>query len=228
MSYQLFLGYIYEGITDKKFFNSVIERSITDILFQYSTKDVEIVLIPFETLGNSFVKQSLHAIETGRKENSIDIFFIHSDADDVTNETVMKYKFQPLLKAIADDNNIVECSIIPIIPVQMTETWLLADFELFANEVSTVKTKSQLNLSGNPEEFTNPKLKIIESLRIINNERPKKRRKDLVISELYQILGQKLEINNLKKLKSFQDFYNQSFDVLKKIKLINDNITINP
>ena len=228
MSYQLFLGFTFEGSTDERFFNSIIERTLSDIIFKYSTIDVEIILIPLKKSGNTFIEQSMNAIKLGQNENSVDIFFIHCDADDVNNENVIQYKFEPLYKAIEDSDEVNNCIIIPIIPIQMTEAWLIADFELFANEISTNKTKSELQISGNPEDFSNPKLKIIESLRIVNMELPKKRRKDLQISELYQIIGQKIDINNLRKLKSFQEFYNKSFTILKELKIINYTENLQP
>ncbi len=228
MSYQLFLGFTFEGSTDERFFNSIIERTLSDIIFKYSTIDVEIILIPLKKSGNTFIEQSMNAIKLGQNENSVDIFFIHCDADDVNNENVIQYKFEPLYKAIEDSDEVNNCIIIPIIPIQMTEAWLIADFELFANEISTNKTKSELQISGNPEDFSNPKLKIIESMRIVNMELPKKRRKDLQISELYQIIGQKIDINNLRKLKSFQEFYNKSFTILKELKIINYTENLQP
>lgn len=226
MSYQLFLGYTFEGTTDKVFYKSIIERTISDILCSYSNKDVEIILTPFNKDGDSFVEQAINSIKKGYLENSIDIFYIHSDADDSTIDNVIENKFEPLLKAASSIEEINECEIIPIIPVYMTESWMLADFDLFKKEISTTKTKAQLSLSGNPEQFTDPKLKIIEALRITNSELPKKRRKDLLISDLYQIIGQKIEIEKLMTLDSFNKFYINSFEFLKNLNLIDYHINI--
>ncbi len=109
----------------------------------------------------------------------------------------------------------------------MTEAWMLADFNLFKDEIKTDKSKSQLNLSGNPETFTDPKKRIIDALYIVNSELPKKRRNDLKIGDLYQIIGQKLDIQKLLKLKSYEVFYKKTFEILKKINLINYNEVLN-
>lgn len=226
MSYQLFLGYTFEGITDKVFYKSIIEKTISDILCSYSNKDVEIILTPFNKNGESFVEQSINSIKKGYIENSTDIFYIHADADDSTKDNVIKNKFEPLFKEASYIEEIKKCKIIPIIPVYMTESWMLADFDLFKKEIFTTKTKAQLNLSGNPEHFTDPKLKIIEALRITNSELPKKRRKDLTISDLYQIIGQKVEISKLMTLNSFKEFYISSFEFLKQLNLIDYHVNI--
>ena len=220
MSYQLFLGYTFEGTTDKSFFKSVIERTVSDILCFYGNKDVEIVLIAFNKNGESFVEQCINSIKKGFLENSTDIFYIHSDADDSTKNAVVKNKFEPLYKEISAIDEIKGCKIIPIIPIYMTESWMLPDFDLLKREISTNKTKAQLNLSGNPEQFTDPKFKIIEALRITNSELPKKRRRELTISDLYQIIGQKIEIRELMVLNSFKEFYINSFEALKQLNLI--------
>lgn len=226
MNYQLFLGYIFEGTTDKSFLKSIIERTISDILCCYSNKDVEIILIPFRKDGDKFVEQSINSIKKGYIENSTDIFYIHSDADDSTITNVLNNKFNPLFKEVLAVEEIKDCKIIPIIPVYMTEAWMLADFDLLCQEISTTKTKTQLKLSGKPESFTDPKSKIIEALRITNNELPKKRRKDLTISDLYQIIGQKIEIDKLLILDSFKWFYVRSFEALKQLNLIDYHIKI--
>jgi hypothetical protein len=41
----------------------------------------------------------------------------------------------------------------------MIEAWMLADFDLFVDEISTSKSKTELQLNGHPESFTNPKEK---------------------------------------------------------------------
>ena len=220
MSYQLFLGFTYEGSTDERFLVGIIERTIADLIFQYGNKDVELLLIPIKGKGENFVSQSLQSIKKGFIDNSTDLFFIHCDADDKSTDDVIKYKFEKLYEELQKNNELIECKVIPIIPVFMSESWMLADFDLFKNEIFTNKTKAQLNISGNPENISNPKLRIIEALHIVNKELPKKRRKELEISDLYQILGQKIPLNKLLTLNSFKDFYFLTFNSLKELKLI--------
>lgn len=136
----------------------------------------------------------------------------------------LKEKFIPLFESIKSNDKLICKEIIPVIPVQMIESWMLADIGLFLDEISTYKTKTELGLNGNPETFTNPKNKIKEALQIINKEKPKKRRKDLQISDLYQIIGQKIEIDELLKLNSFRKFYNQISESLQNLKYINKKL----
>lgn len=96
--------------------------------------------------------------------------------------------------------------------------WLLI-FYHFLNEISTNKTKSQLGINGNPETFTHPKNKMKEACK----KNLKKRRKDLPINDLYQIIGQKIEIEKLLELNSFSKLYTQISDSLVKLNFIYKN-----
>ncbi|WP_241309939.1 DUF4276 family protein [Chryseobacterium arthrosphaerae] len=227
MSYQLFLAYTTEGTTDTRFLSKIFERTITDILFIYGNKDIEIVLKSYEKEGDNFVDQMMHVFKSCFIENSSEILFIHADADNNTPSNTLEFKFKPLRNKLKTEEKLKDFNFVEVIPVHMTEAWMLADFALFKDEIKTTKSKAQLNLSGNPETFTDPKKKIIDALHIVNSELPKKRRNDLRIGDLYQIIGQKLEIQQLLTLESYKVFYKKTFESLKRINLINYNEVLN-
>ncbi|WP_336959552.1 DUF4276 family protein [Chryseobacterium contaminans] len=227
MSYQLFLAYTTEGSTDIRFLSKIFERTISDILFLYGNKDTEIVLKSYQKEGHSFVDQMINVFKNCFIENSSEILFIHADADDISPDNTLEFKFTPLRNKLDTDEQLKAFNFVEVIPVHMTEAWMLADFVLFKDEIKTDKSKSQLNLSGNPETFKDPKKKIVDALNIVNSELPKKRRNDLKIGDLYQIIGQKLDIEQLLKLESYKTFYTKTFEILKKINLINYNEVLN-
>lgn len=222
MSKQLFLGLISEGNTDNRFLVSVIERTIHQIIFDYGDFVViEIDLLRKET-GKAFVEQIIDANKSYHEEKFANLLLIHVDADHNDIDPVYQNKIVPLLKEIDKENNDDLCkNIVPIIPVYMIEAWMLADFELFQDEVSTNKSKTELNLNKSPEEYTDPKQSIESALNIINQERPKKRRHDLKINDLYQIIGQKIEIDKLNNLPSYKKFYENISEKLTELNFIN-------
>lgn len=207
-SKQLFIGLISEGSTDTRFLYYVIDRTIKELTFKFGGS-VETYLEELKKdSGKSFVEQVIDASINYQQENHINFLLVHCDADNSSDNDVIINKFKPLFSKIKEINDDSFCKeIIPIIPIQMIESWMLADFELFADEISTTKNKTELKLNGDPETFTDPKSKIKQALKIINDERPKKRRKELQISDLYQIIGQKIEIEKLRSLESFEKFY---------------------
>ena len=219
-SKQLFVGLISEGTTDTRFLYSVIDRTINELIFRFGDS-VEIYIEELKKdSGKSFVEQIIDASINYQKENHINFLLVHSDADYLDDSIVQKNKFNPLYKGVEINSDLFCKDIVPIIPVYMIEAWMLADFDLFVDEISTSKSKTELQLNGHPESFTNPKEKIKKALNIINDERPKKRRKELKISDLYQIIGQKIEIEKLKSLKSFEKFYNNLTMTLEKLHFI--------
>ncbi|MDR2237332.1 MAG: DUF4276 family protein [Chryseobacterium sp.] len=219
-SNQLFIGLISEGSTDNRFLFSVIKRTIDAIIFEYGgVTEIYIEEIKKET-GKKFVQQVIDANKDYHKENFINILLVHSDSDYHNDSKAIK-KFTLLMDEVSlIEDNLICKNIIPIIPIQMIEAWMLADIDLFLDVISSTKSKSELDLNGNPEAFTDPKDKIKNALQIINLERPKKRRKDLQIAELYQLIGQKIEIEKLLGLNSFEKFYNDLINILNKLKFI--------
>lgn len=220
---QLFIGLISEGSTDTRFLFSVVERTIEQIIFQFGGATEIYIEELKKDMGKPFVNQIIDASIIYQKENFINILLVHNDADDKDDSAVLKNKYFPLLQNIQSNNNIICKEIVSIIPVYMIEAWMLADTDLFLHEISSSKNKTELGIGGNPESLTNPKNKIKEALQIINQQKPKKRRKDLQINDLYQIIGQKIEIEKLMKLNSFAKFYHQISNSLLKLNFISNN-----
>ncbi|HBV15130.1 DUF4276 family protein [Chryseobacterium carnipullorum] len=217
---QLFIGLISEGTTDTRFLFSVVERTIEQIVFNFGDATEIYIEELKKDSGKSFVNQIIDANVIYHKENFINILLVHNDADYEDDSRVLQNKYSPLIQSIESNNDVICKEIVPIIPVYMIEAWMLADTDLLLDEISTNKTKAELGINGNPESFTNPKNKIKEALQIINQQKPKKRRKDLQINDLYQIIGQKIEIEKLLELNSFIKFYTQITDSLIKLKFI--------
>ena len=205
---QVFIGFTTEGTTDVRFLRKIIERSFEEIAYECQG-DVEPVVWPLEVKKTdlSFSEYALKAAQQGVEEIGMMILCIHSDADDATNQNVLDNKIAPareLIKAQSDDTT---CKIlVPAIPVQMMESWMLADKDLLKNEIGTTKTDNELGINRSPESITNPKAVIEEAIRIARQEITRRRRKELRISDLYLPVGQKVSIDKLKELPSYRRF----------------------
>lgn len=205
---QVFVGFTTEGSTDVRFLRKIIERSFEEIAYECQG-DVEPVVWPLEVKKTdlSFSEYALKAAQQGVEEIGMMILCIHSDADDATNQNVLDNKIAPareLIKAQSDDTT---CKIlVPAIPVQMMESWMLADKDLLKNEIGTTKTDNELGINRSPESITDPKSVIEEAIRIARQEKTRRRRKELRISDLYLPVGQKVSIDKLKELPSYRRF----------------------
>jgi hypothetical protein len=99
-------------------------------------------------------------------------------------------------------------NLVAIVPVQMTEAWMLADKNAFKEELGTPKNNQELGLMfplKQVEKIANPKLKIKEMIRIAFKDLPTRRRR-VQISSLYSPLGQKVSLDILEQLPSYLRF----------------------
>ena len=205
---QVFVGFTTEGSTDVRFLRKIIERSFEEIAYECQG-DVEPVVWPLDVKKTdlSFSEYALKAAQQGVEEIGMMILCIHSDADDATNQNVLDNKIAPARELINAQSDDTTCKIlVPAIPVQMMESWMLADKDLLKNEIGTTKTDNELGINRSPESITDPKAVIEEAIRIARQEITRRRRKELRISDLYLPVGQKVSIDKLKGLPSYRRF----------------------
>ncbi|MFI5140639.1 MAG: hypothetical protein ACHQIM_22670, partial [Sphingobacteriales bacterium] len=133
------------------------------------------------------------------------ILCVHADADQIDDSHVFNYKIIPAIKSIQKNPDGICKIIVPIVPITMSESWMLADKELFKSEIGTTLSDETLNINRPPELMANPKALIENALRIAQESLPGRRFK-LTIGELYQPIGQKISIEKLNSLNSFKKF----------------------
>ena len=95
---------------------------------------------------------------------------------------------------------------------------MIADKSLLKDEIGIEKSDTELEIHLNPEFISNPK-EIIENIIRLSKEdyTKRKRYKGLNISDLYQIIGQKINLSELEKLTSYMKFKNSLINKLKEL-----------
>ena len=202
---QLFIGLIAEGTTDIRFLKNVIFKSIQELSWQCDNQ-VEIFDIrEIAAEGTGFVNKMLTASKHACKDFGISALCIHADSDSHSIETVMQYKFTPFFDALKDMTEDEYCKhIIPTIPIQMIESWMLADKELLKQLINATKYNDiDLGIDKAPEMYADPKNIIENAIRIATSDQPKKKRNQISISDLYEILGNRLNLEKLRTIPSF-------------------------
>jgi len=216
---QLLIGLYTEGPTDVRFLERVVQRTFEDICYNECQGELDVLdirnieIIDKSTFPESVVKAS----SKGVNEFGIMILCVHTDADDRTDISVYENKINPALKALENCNDDICKNIVPIVPIQMTESWMLADKNLFKKEIGTNKNDNDLGIYKRPEEYADPKEIIKSAIRIANQERTRRHRKDLTISELYLKIGQTVSINELKTIPSYYKFQENIREILRKM-----------
>lgn len=224
MSYQLFAGLFTEGSTDNRFLKSVVERTLDEVAFECKSEiETELLVIDIEKTGLSFQEQVLKASLGGDNRYGIMILCAHTDADSSTDSSAFENKLGPAIDALQQQEDDSYCKlIVPVVPIYMTEAWMLADTELLKSQIGTDKSDQELGLSRNPENIARPKEVIQEAIRIARADMPKKRRKDLNISELYQPIGQEIDLNHLEDLSAYRKFKKSMREAFRTLNLLHD------
>ncbi|SFF14100.1 DUF4276 family protein [Thermoflexibacter ruber] len=209
MNRQLFAGLFTEGTTDVRFLEPIVEKTLAEIAFECKGNiEIEVKTIEIVKTNLNFVEQVQEASKKGIEDFGIMLLCVHTDADDITDRQVRQSKIQPAKEFLSclDENRF--CKIVAaIIPIQMTEAWMLADTTLLKEQIGTTQSDAELGLHRNPEEVNNPKNLIREIIRATQADRKQRQRgRELDISDLYQIIGQSLELSSLERLSSYQNF----------------------
>jgi hypothetical protein len=217
MSNIVTIGYSTEGTTDQRFLETIIKRTIEDVASECQGEIYvfDPIYYKFPKPGN-FVKGIL-SLASEAHENGIFILCVHADADDFNVNNVMNFKIKPAFEEVNKIQDNVCKNIVPIIPVTMSEAWMLADVELLKNEIGTDLSDKELDFHRHPETIANPKAVIENAIRITQEQFSKKRYK-ITIGEIYQSIGQQLDIDKLNTLKSYQLF---KTEVIKAFKALN-------
>ena len=142
---------------------------------------------------------------------SCDFYFhvicVHCDSDSISNETVLNHKINPAFQLVNNTDHACK-NLVAVIPIQMTEAWMLADINLFLGEINTTKSCADLNLpckANQIESIANPKSRIEAALREAQTNVSRRRNK-FKIADLYTPISQKLSLPQLEQLPSFRYF----------------------
>lgn len=220
---QVFIGFTTEGTTDARFLHKIVERTFEEIAFECNN-DVEPVIqfLDVTKTGLSFAEYTVKASKQGVEELGITILCIHSDADNTTIESVIQNKITPAQQALDAESDENVCKVIvPAIPIQMMESWMLADKNLLKEEIGTTMTDQELGIDRFPESIANPKFTIEEAIRLSRQGMVKRKRKDLKIGDIYYSIGQKVSIEKLLILPSYRHFQEEVRNAYRKLHLLN-------
>lgn len=206
MSNIIIVGFTTEGSTDVRFLESVIRRTFEDVAFECET-EISVHDVLHISKKNQVFNDNLRLVAEEAKKSGVMVLCVHADADSENQDAALRYKFNPAMEAIVKTDDCCDI-IVPIIPVRMTESWMLSDKDLFKSEIGTSKNNNDLEIARNPEEIADPKAVIEEAIRIATEDFPNRRNR-VQISELYLPIGQKIDLNKLKALTSYNKFVDE-------------------
>jgi len=216
---QLFVGLMAEGATDYRFLKPIIEKTLLDISSKEIEREVEVLVfeIEFQKDGD-FPNHVFKASKDGYEKYGIMSLVIHTDADDLNANNVYQTKITPAVNFINSQEDVELCKeLVTVVPVYETESWMLANKVLLKKHIGTNRTDAQLDIDGHPESMRSPKEKIEKAIRIGRQDLPKKIRDKITINDLYSIIGESLDIQDIENFNSYKDFVKNVKTMLKNL-----------
>ena len=215
MSNILQIAITTEGSTDNRFLSFIIQKTFENLALDCTSYIEVYEPQEIEKINGPFVQ---NAVSLSKKYNYFQIICIHCDADDSTVTNVLKTKITPAIEGINSSEE--ECckNIVAVVPVHMTESWMLANPVLIADRIDSSIPIVDLGLPkiSQIETITDPKQTIINAINISEKKGRRKSRK-LSISQLYSPISKELKLEDLRKLKSFQTFEERCREALIKL-----------
>lgn len=216
------IGLWAEGKTDERFLSPIIKRVLQDIINEdrERVQAIEVDELQIFPLSSDikdrkkFRDKALNILETAKK-NNLTLVCIHTDADAPTDKKAYKEKIKPTIEHTQQQDKFIEY-IVPIIPIQTIESWLLADKNCLFKQIGYTDLTPELN--SNPEKIRKPKERIKKLISETLKNAPRRRRQcQLNIGDIYGPLGNEIALEELRRLSSFDKFERHLKQVYHKI-----------
>lgn len=217
----ILISFLGEGPTDNRFFQNIIQRLVENLLI---IQEKEAIIQCSIIQKNGLTSEDI-VYNAARQSKYSTLLILHSDADNFTVQEIIENKFKAGIKNVNNCNDNEVCkTIILLIPVVETETWMLIDKDLLREEINTQLSNEELGLiykTGNIENINDPKQKIINAIQAHHLSLPVKRRRYAVtIRDLYEPMGQKINLEKLEALSAFTTFKENLIAALKGFEIL--------
>ncbi|MDZ4763639.1 MAG: DUF4276 family protein [Chloroflexota bacterium] len=206
-------GFYGEGARDYGFIQPLVERLLNEIIphvdiFAYSIK--------IEKEAYSLVRTMLEVAKAGY---GYSLIIFHQDADASDTQKCLSERFQPRYETVKNTDEQINKTFVPIIPVRMTEAWMLVDFEAFKRVTGTDKNADDLEFPNRPhqvEALQEPKFIFEQAVRKSRNS-SRRRRRMIDPSEIYVPLAAQIDLERLRLVPSFHEFETGLKDILQQL-----------
>lgn len=145
---------------------------------------------------------------------------VHMDADAPDTTRAYAERFLPGYVAIQESEAEVNQDIVPVIPVRMTEAWMLVDFDAFRETIGTSKTGEELGFPPHPrqvESIQAPK-DVFETA--VRHARPNRRRQTPAPEDVYTSLAARVDLGRLERVPAYAEFKNNVETLLVRLSYI--------
>lgn len=214
----LVLALYAEGPMDERFLAVIIQRTVQQIVAARESMVVD-VLEPIPVRIEDTRGQAECVLAAARQTEGYHALVIHADADHPTPDRALAERIQPGLRLVQQAG--ITHHLVPLIPVQMTEAWLLADPEALCQVIGTRMTPAELNLPTQVhqvESDPNPKQTLAQAVQRATAQRG--RRRKMKVAELYGPLARTISLERLRSVPAYQQFVDDMSHILVVLHIV--------
>jgi hypothetical protein len=202
-----------EGRTDERFLPVIIRRTVEQILIQRGRTTVDVLepIVLNHTIGRDFPRRDERILEAARRSHGFHVLIVHADADHPTPDRAFNERIQPGFDLVQQAREGVCDQLIPIIPVQMTEAWMLTDPEALRTVIGIHTHMHNLGLparASQVESDPDPKQTLSQIVQNALTNRPHRRRR-IKMGTIYEPLAQEIRLERLNTVSAYQQFVNE-------------------
>ncbi|HMA36256.1 MAG TPA: DUF4276 family protein [Chloroflexia bacterium] len=216
---QLAMALYAEGRTDERFLPIIIERTAVKIL---APQEIDILPITILRAGvKRTVKQPERILDVARQAHGLDVLLVHTDADSVAREDAKRQRIDPGFDLVRRQGSGVCKHLIPVIPVQEMEAWMLADLLALQRVLHTNLSPDQLGIPTHAtqiEAVARPKEMLEQAIEIAWGGRPRRRR--FTIADIHLELARSINLERLAQMPSYRCLTQDLRDILQTIGMI--------
>lgn len=204
---RLELALYAEGSTDHLFLPPVIVRTAQHILAQYAKQEVIVEPIEAIEVDERDLGRDECIVVAAKKAIKYQALIVHSDADAPSAAEALQYRIYPGFELVKNQDQACK-NLLPIVPIQAIEAWMLADSERLRKEIGTHLSNRDLRIPEKAvqvESIAKPKERLQEIVQRAYAERSRRRR-HAGLSKLYEPLGISISLERLRYVPSYQQF----------------------
>ena len=216
----LLLALYCEGSTDHRFLPPVISQTARRILDSHQRNNIDVASIRLVEVKKKKRPESI--LQAAREALGFHALIVHADADHPSPDKAWDERFESGYKLVQQTKEDICRDLLPIIPVQAIEAWMLADYELLLEEVGTKLSAYDLDIpvkASQVEAISKPKQRLKKAVRTAYASRSKRHRA-IDIDFLYQAMGERIKLERLMEVRSYVRFEEDLTGTLKNLNII--------
>lgn len=207
----LIVALYVEGPADERFLPIIVQRAAQELLL-HEGRSITDVLQPYVVKPSRPQQNQAETIlAIARQCTGYHALIIHADADHDSPEPALRERITPgcdlIVRAHAAGEKVCDVAI-PLVPVRMTEAWMLADGDALRNVLGTSQTNDQLEIPNRAHEIerdATPKQTLALVIKHALAARPQRRRR-IKRADLDEPLARQIALERLAGLPSYRQF----------------------